>query len=151
MVAGTRSTNTFQEGLAKILGDLSQMKIEPDADLNFIMQMETMILQKLRGPSDQLAAVQAQQGGGGGMPSPGALPSGGDQTAGLPPDLLAALTQGGGPGGPPGAGPGGPPGMSPGMPMPGGGGPPMPMPANLPPGLRNAGPSPDEMRRLLSH
>jgi hypothetical protein len=44
------------------------LKTTPDADLNFILELETMIVSKIREPQDQLAAIQAQQAGQGGMP-----------------------------------------------------------------------------------
>lgn len=133
MALGTRSTGTFEDILMKMLQDLAVAKTMPDADLNLVVQLETMIIQALRAPHDQLAALQAQQGGQGGMPPAGALPPGGNAGAGLPPQLAAALAQLGG-GGPGGGGPGIPPG---------GGGPPAVA------GLRNAGPNPDDLARIL--
>lgn len=123
---GTRNTNTFAEGLQKLLQDVSNLKVTPDADLQFVYELETMLLGKIREPIDQMAASQ----GGQQMP-PAAPPM-------APPmdpmmgggDPMAALMGGGG-----------------GMPMDpnmGAGGPP-------PAGLRmNPGqPNPDELRRLL--
>jgi len=65
---GTRQTNTFAEGLNSLLPAVSMLKTTPDADLNFIMELETMIVTKIREPQDQLAQFQAQQAGMGGMP-----------------------------------------------------------------------------------
>lgn len=45
-----RSTNTMSELLQRLLGDLAQAKVLQDADLPFIMEMETMIVSKLRDP-----------------------------------------------------------------------------------------------------
>lgn len=103
---GTRGTNTFVEGLQKLLGDLADLKVAPDADLDFIYQMETTVLQKIRAPQDQLAAVQAQQAGQGGMPSapmptPGAGLDPSMAGAGPPPDM-AMMGAGGSGGGAPG-------------------------------------------------
>src|SRR2546421_21952 len=111
----TRATNTQQEALQRILGDISQIKTYPDADLQYLVGLETNILGKLREPFE---AMQGQLGPGG----PGG-PGGGP-----------------GVGAPPGMPPGLPPGMGPGMPPPGMGGPgpsagPPPMPVSLgPPG-----------------
>lgn len=136
---GGRTTNTMSEMLVNMLREISVAKTLPDADLEFLVGVETLLLSKLRQPLEA-AAGQMPMPVGGGM---GAM--------------------GGAPGGTPGAPPAGPP---PGMGMPGGGGFPPPMmgmppamdapvppPAAQPgvPGLR-AQPqiSPDELARTLS-
>lgn len=45
-----RSTNTMVEVLQRMLTDLSQAKVAVDADLPFILQLETQIVDKLRDP-----------------------------------------------------------------------------------------------------
>ena len=57
-MAGTRQTNTFGEMLQKMLVDLAEMKLAPDADMQFIIDLETQVLGKLRNPIEQ-----ATQGG----------------------------------------------------------------------------------------
>lgn len=57
----SRSTNTMSEFLQRMLGDLAEAKTLPDADLQFLIQLETTILQKLRAPIDALMG-QMQQG-----------------------------------------------------------------------------------------
>jgi hypothetical protein len=117
----TRSDNTFQEELLKMNRNIADMKALPDANLEFLASMETMVLGQLRAPVDAME----QQGltnapsslAGGAPPAPGGMPT---------------LGPGGG-------GPGGGGGMGMGM-GPANGGPPM-VGANLPP--------PDELRRLL--
>lgn len=69
-MAGTRGTNTFAEGLRKILQDISELKITPDADLDFAIELESMVLTKIREPQDQLAAIKAGQAGGGSSMAP---------------------------------------------------------------------------------
>lgn len=64
----SRSTNTMAEFLQRMLGDLAEAKTLPDADLQFLIQMETTILQKLRAPID---ALMGQTGGGGNPMSQG--------------------------------------------------------------------------------
>lgn len=54
MATGTRGTNTMSEALQRMLSDLSQIKTMPDADLNFLIGIETTILTKLRAPVDQM-------------------------------------------------------------------------------------------------
>lgn len=49
-----RSENTMAESLQKMLGDVADMKVLPDADLEFLIQLETVILQKLRAPIDDI-------------------------------------------------------------------------------------------------
>lgn len=45
-----RSTNTMVEALQNVLRDISQMKTMPDANLEFLVDLETMILAFLRKP-----------------------------------------------------------------------------------------------------
>lgn len=52
-MAGTRQTNTFGEQLQKLLRDFADMKVTPDADLPFIIDLETRVIGKLREPIDQ--------------------------------------------------------------------------------------------------
>lgn len=63
----SRSTNTMAETLMRILGDITQAKTLPDADLEFLVNLETQIIQKIREPYDMQGA-----GGPGMMPGPGA-------------------------------------------------------------------------------
>lgn len=85
-MASSRSTNTMAEFLQRMMGDISEAKTLPDADLEFLIQLETTILQKLRAPVDALMGQMQGQGAGpvdqlqgagammGGMPSgPGPL------------------------------------------------------------------------------
>lgn len=133
-MAGTRSTNTFAEGLRRILVDTADLKVTPDADLDFIYQLETMVVQKIREPQDQLAQLQAQQAGQGGMPSAQQMPD--------PMTLAMAGGMGGG----------GDPMAAMGMDPMAGGMPPAMPPGPPPGGLRmNAGAgAADELRRVLS-
>jgi len=94
-MVGTRQTNTFGEALQKELRNFADMKVMPDADLPFIIDIETKIIQKLRAPDDQASASGQSN-----------LPMGGP-----PPGM------GGGMGGPGMGGPPGPPGPPPGSPM----------------------------------
>lgn len=126
----TRGTNTQAEGLQALMKSITEMKAYPDADISFLIGIETTILQKLREGFDNMAgqlppppgnAVEMGQGGG---------------------DPMAAMAGAGGGGMPPmpmpmGGGGGG--GVAAGLPGPGG-----PMPSA--PGPRF---SPDIMRRAL--
>lgn len=67
----TRSANTMSEGLQKILADISALKIAPDADIPFLINLETAVASKLREPFDK-AAGQME---GAGMPGPPSDPS----------------------------------------------------------------------------
>jgi hypothetical protein len=98
-----KSTNTQSEVLTSMLGDISTAKTLPDADLQFLVELETMILGKLREPLDQ-AAGQMGPGGpsaAGGPPPPGAgmPPMGGPMP---PPPPGGPEFMGPGPGGPAG-------------------------------------------------
>jgi hypothetical protein len=90
-----RSTNTMAEGLQRLLSDIAQMKTTMDADLPFLLQIETLIVDKLRDPVRQM---QEQ-----GMLPPGQGAQQGVQQGGLPPFSGAAQPQRGllpGPGAP---------------------------------------------------
>lgn len=79
----SRSTNTMVEGLQKMLTDLAQMKTLMDADLPFILQIETLIVDKLRDPAQRMQQAgllppgqapgpdPSQGAGPPGMPAPG--------------------------------------------------------------------------------
>lgn len=94
-MTGTRQTNTFGEALQKELRNFADMKVMPDADLPFIIDIETKIIQKLRAPDDQASASGQSN-----------LPMGG------PPPGMGGPGMGGPPGPPPG-----PPSFPPGSPM----------------------------------
>jgi hypothetical protein len=84
----TRQTNTMVEALQRLHGDIAQMKILPDADLPFIMELETMIVEKLRNPVTKMESEGMLPPGGGQAAFPGqGQPLGGGvmQGAGTPP------------------------------------------------------------------
>lgn len=127
------AVTTMNEGLQKVLSDLTQCMAAPDADMDFISKVQNVVVMRMKQ-------------GIGGTPNPGAQPSPG----GSP----------GGPGGPGGPGAGGPPNAASGPPggLPGamggpGGAIPGPGAASPPgvPGVRSMPqmPNPDEIRRLL--
>lgn len=127
MALGTRKNNTMQEALQEMLQNVAYMQSFPDADLDFLTNLQQQILAKLRAPVEQYMA-QAQQSMGGGAAPVGPPPGGGMGGGGDLASQMAGMMGGGGPAGPP-------PGP----------------PAGLPAGLRNGGgvPPVDELRRLL--
>lgn len=68
MAVGSRSTNTMTEGLRKLLADISDMKILPDADIPYLLNLEQQVVSKLREPIDRM-----QQQGITGVPAPGGM------------------------------------------------------------------------------
>lgn len=50
----TRSTNTFAEALQRMLGDVAQMMTLQDADLDFVTELQGMVVSKLRAPVTQM-------------------------------------------------------------------------------------------------
>lgn len=81
-----RSQNTMAESLQKMLGDVADMKVLPDADLEFLIQLETVILQKLRAPIDEIMG----QGSQGNQQMLG-QPSGSQQPAMTQPERVPGL------------------------------------------------------------
>lgn len=143
MAAGTRQTNTMEELLRKMLGGFSELKLAEDADFDFVTDLETRVLGKLREPIDQMA----QQG----------LTAAPPQLAGGGPPMGAGM--GGGPMPPQGAGDPNLDMLLQALAAQGGGGqqlPPVPgaVPGATPPGrgpaMSPAGPNPDELRRILN-
>jgi hypothetical protein len=119
------------EMMQRMLGDLAQAKLLPDADLQFIIELETQIITKARQPLDAMQQAGVTQAGGGmGM---------GMQGGGMPQMQ------------PPMPGPPPMPPMPPGA-MPGGGqNPSMPPPGGVPGVMSNpSAPSADELQRLLA-
>lgn len=121
---GTRGTNTMSEGLQKLMQEITGLKATPDADVAFLIGLETTILSKLR---EQFAGAAEQM-----PPPPGNAV---EMGAGAGMEMMGADMMAQGAGMMPGAGGG----VAAGLPGPGG-----PMPA--PPGPRF---SPDVMRRAL--
>lgn len=86
-MAGTRGMNTFSETLQKLLGDFVFMKTLPDADIEWVIDAETNIVEKIRdlnskgfgsappmpGGDPALAPVDPAMAGGPGM-APGPMP-----------------------------------------------------------------------------
>lgn len=73
MAAGTRQNNTMSEGLRKLLGDIADLKLADDADLPFLIQIETQILGRLKNGVDQ-ALDPSQSAQPGMMSAPGGMP-----------------------------------------------------------------------------
>lgn len=126
---------TMLEALNKVISDISQAMVTPDADIQFLTQLQGVIVGRMRqGP-----------GNGGQQPHPqGQPPMGGQMSP--PPGQPPGPPQGGG-----GPAPGGPVGG------PGGGGPPPGGPGQMqgPPSPNGVtplaqAPNPDELRRMLA-
>lgn len=89
-MSGTRSTNTMAEGLRKVHQLVNDLKTFPDADLEWLINLETTIIQKIREPYDQMAGQFSEMGGGGdmgmgGMPDPNFPPMPNMDPGGIPP------------------------------------------------------------------
>ncbi len=79
----TRSTNTMQEGMAGLMQSIQEMKLMPDADLPWLINLETQIISK----------VQSQYGASNQVPPPGA--PGNAQPAPMDPAMMAGMGGGG--------------------------------------------------------
>lgn len=53
MALGTRENNTMAEGCRKILGILTDMKVLPDCDDQFVSAIESAVIGYLRNPTPQ--------------------------------------------------------------------------------------------------
>jgi len=104
----SRSTNTMQEALQKMMRDIADMKTLPDADIPFLVTIENQVLQRMKQPVEALVQ-QGQLPAGDpmaqGMPSmmgaaPGSMQSGGLMAGGMAPssDELSRLLGSGAPG-----------------------------------------------------
>lgn len=106
MAVGSRTTNTFVEELAKFMGTIANMKLLADADLPFLIDMETKVIEKVRGgeaamqQQGQIPSPQMNPQGMGAMGMPGALggiglpPMGAGPGAAPPPSMLGMGTPG---------------------------------------------------------
>lgn len=126
-MAGTRTTNTMQEGMVGLLQQLAVLKAAPDADIDAISSLETSILDIVKRPQREAMEKIAAAGG----VVPGMTPPSGPE----------GMSPGGNPmGAPPSVGMG----MGMGVPT---------SPAGYrPSGMRNGGSMPpvDELRRLIA-
>lgn len=120
--------NTMAEGLTSLITTIAQLKLTPDADVQFLNDLEAQIATKVREAQAAELAGQASQFAPAG-------PAGGGA------DMLGSIMPG------PGAAPIGSMGPPPMPPMPGGG---MPMPGPMMGGAAPAPPNADELRRTLS-
>lgn len=83
--------NTMVEGLQKLAQDITALKSTPDADVTFLIGLETQILTKLREPYEAAAGQMGPPPGnavdaGLGMADSGmsVMPGGGGVAAGMP-------------------------------------------------------------------
>jgi len=78
---GQQQNNTMAEGIRKMLQNITDMKLMPDADLPWLINMETEMIQYLRPPDpnqqqqvtpdmQQMAPAMAQSMGGNQAPMP---------------------------------------------------------------------------------
>ncbi len=120
---GTRTQDSYAEGLRAFMQDLAYMTTMPDADLDFLKNLQEIVLSKIRQPIDMYQQMTQAASTGGGSPVPGGgMPQMGapGASAGGPPPGLAAMLGGGGmpPGGSPVPQGPGVPGMMNGVAMP---------------------------------
>lgn len=110
----SRSVNTQAEVLKQIAGLIQEAKLMPDADLPFLVSLETNIVSYLRQPYENMAgqmppnsmpsANPGNMPGGGGMPSGSPMgpgPMSGPPMSPLPASPGQARLAGAGVGGPP--------------------------------------------------
>ena len=103
MAIGARTDNST-DMLKKLLGEISNIMVAPDADVEFLQQLHGGIIQKLRAPVDQGYAAGILGSGGPTPTDPSAMGAAGGMPAMIPgpssatgASPLAALLGGGGP------------------------------------------------------
>lgn len=103
-MAGSRLTNTMQEGLMKLLSEIADLKTLPDADLQFLIGLETTVLAKVREPIERMNQAMMQSagqqpgmapGGPGAMPGSPAVPGIRQEPAMPNPDEMRRMLQSG--------------------------------------------------------
>lgn len=95
-MASSRSDNTMAEILLRVSQDITTAMTTPDADLQFLANLQTVILKKIREPQEQLAQLQTQ-GGPGPTPAPGpAAPQAGPVPSGVGGGLPGVMSTPGG-------------------------------------------------------
>lgn len=84
----SRSTNTMAEALQSLMRDIADMKTLGDADIPWLVQLENMVIERMKRPvemlrqSGQLPPADGGMGGAGGSGSMG-MPAGAMQAGGL--------------------------------------------------------------------
>ena len=97
-MAGERTTSGFEEYLRKIARLIGEAKIVPDADMPFLVDLETQVVGRLRAPQD--AASAAGMSGAPMGPPPGMGPGGPPPGMGMggspmgPPSMAGAGARG---------------------------------------------------------
>lgn len=74
MARGSRTENTFAEGLRRLLSEITDLKTLPDADLEFCINLETQVLERVRAGAAQ-AAVPPEMAAAGGAQPMGTFPA----------------------------------------------------------------------------
>src|SRR4051794_32533813 len=67
------TNQTMQEGLNRLVADIAQMMVLPDADLDFLSQLQMAVTQYVKQPTQSQQPQSAVPGGAGG-PTPGGPP-----------------------------------------------------------------------------
>lgn len=86
-----KSTNTMVESLQSLVQDIAMMKTMPDADLQFLLDLETTIIAYMRQQMDQ------SMGQNGNPMAPPATMGGGPPMPPMPPPQLPSSPMGGRP------------------------------------------------------
>lgn len=119
----TATLNTMSEGLMKIAKDITALMALPNADIDFLTNLQTSVLGYVQHANQPNASLPPP-----GPDNPFPQAPGGGGPPGMPPDVAALM---GGGGAPQGITPAG-------------------MPPGPGPAARPGPPNPDELRRLLS-
>lgn len=100
----SRSTNTMQEALQKMMREVADMKLLPDADIPWLITVENMIIEKMKAPVEAMVQSGQLPGVPQGQPA-GSLMGGGMMAGAVSPsaDELSRFLGAGAPGSPGGA------------------------------------------------
>lgn len=88
-MSNRNTQNSMGEGLSKLLGDIAQMQAYPDADIQFLTELQAMVVGKIRSSMPSGQQGQMGMGPGNSQMGPASSPGGPAPMGGGMPGLSA--------------------------------------------------------------